>query len=285
MKETVSMKSIALRTHKNLRKPDGFQIIKLDQSFANAHMIEKLHRHDYYFILAIKRGTGKHQIDFIDYGIKNCSLFLLKPGQVHQVELKQGCSGYIITFDKQFYYPFQESKIHLFRKLFQHNQFLLTNNQFNSLFQLIKSIYTEYSNRSLGFAEAVASYFDLIFLNLFRTNPKLVQQSSSNKHQLFDQFSLLVEQNIKTHKSATFFANKLNVSTHKLNSISKSILGKTSTQIITDWVILEAKRNLLATSLQVNEIAINLGFEDESYFTRFFKKHTNNTPGAFRKQH
>jgi len=54
--------------------------------------------------------------------------------------------------------------------------------------------------------------------------------------------------------------------------------------VITDHIILEAKRQLLATTSQINQIAGGLGYEDVSYFIRFFKKHTGHSPEAFRQK-
>ncbi|MBL7932446.1 MAG: AraC family transcriptional regulator, partial [Bacteroidia bacterium] len=70
---------------------------------------------------------------------------------------------------------------------------------------------------------------------------------------------------------------------YQLNSITKSLLGKTCSEIINEQIILEARRYLLATSNQVNQIAYQLGYEDVSYFIRFFKKHTGHSPDSFRQ--
>lgn len=75
----------------------------------------------------------------------------------------------------------------------------------------------------------------------------------------------------------------MNLSVYQLNAITKATLGKTSSSIINDYVVLEAKRHLLATSLQVNQVAYQLGYEDVSYFIRFFKKHMGCSPQAFRE--
>jgi len=74
----------------------------------------------------------------------------------------------------------------------------------------------------------------------------------------------------------------LNLSSFQLNAITKATLGKNCSELINEYVILESKRYLLATSNQVNQIADHLGYEDISYFTRFFKKHTGYSPEAFR---
>jgi len=74
----------------------------------------------------------------------------------------------------------------------------------------------------------------------------------------------------------------MHLSAYQLNAITKTALGKTSSELINEWIILESKRNLLATTNQINQIAFQLGYEDVSYFIRFFKKHTGYSPEAFR---
>ena len=79
------------------------------------------------------------------------------------------------------------------------------------------------------------------------------------------------------------YADLLNLSPYQLNAITKASVGKTVAQLIDEQIILEAKRYLLATPNQVKDIAWDLGYEDVSYFIRFFKKHTGLSPDAFRK--
>jgi len=74
----------------------------------------------------------------------------------------------------------------------------------------------------------------------------------------------------------------MNLSPYQLNEITKSSIGKTASELINEHIILEAKRYLLATPNQIKDIADHLGYEDTSYFIRFFKKHTGHSPEAFR---
>jgi AraC-like DNA-binding protein len=97
-----------------------------------------------------------------------------------------------------------------------------------------------------------------------------------------DKFLGLLEINIFTHKQVSQYAGMLNLSAYQLNTIAKTTLGKTSSELINEHIILEAKRCLLATSSQINQTAYRLGYEDVSYFIRFFKKHTGYSPEAFR---
>ncbi|MFV0248688.1 MAG: AraC family ligand binding domain-containing protein [Tenacibaculum sp.] len=51
-------------------------------------MVHELNRHDFYFILILKNGYGNHEIDFVNYQISDYSTFIVRPGQVHKLELR-----------------------------------------------------------------------------------------------------------------------------------------------------------------------------------------------------
>jgi AraC-like DNA-binding protein len=74
----------------------------------------------------------------------------------------------------------------------------------------------------------------------------------------------------------------MNLSHYQLNEITKVTVGKTASELINEHIILEAKRYLLATSNQIKDIADHLGYEDVSYFIRFFKKQSGYSPESFR---
>jgi AraC-like DNA-binding protein len=93
---------------------------------------------------------------------------------------------------------------------------------------------------------------------------------------------LVQKQNGKPGVSA--IAERLHVSPNYLNGKIKEITGRPASVHIQDKLLLEAKSFLLHTDLQVAEIAIKLGFENITYFSRFFKKRCNESPLAFRKQ-
>ncbi|HRI26073.1 MAG TPA: AraC family transcriptional regulator, partial [Ferruginibacter sp.] len=98
----------------------------------------------------------------------------------------------------------------------------------------------------------------------------------------FEELLRLLETNISSKKNVSDYTALLNLSAYQLNSITKASVGKTVSELINEQIILEAKRYLLATSNQVKDIADQLGYEDPSYFIRFFKKQTGSSPEAFR---
>ena len=99
----------------------------------------------------------------------------------------------------------------------------------------------------------------------------------------FEEFTELLETNITSCKQVSQYTDLMSLSSYQLNEITKTAVGKTASVLIDEYIILEAKRYLLATSNQVKDIADQLGYEDVSYFIRFFKKHTGASPDVFRK--
>ena len=74
----------------------------------------------------------------------------------------------------------------------------------------------------------------------------------------------------------------LNISSKALGKITKTHFNKTLTDLIAERIIIEAKRELYLTSKPVKAIAWELGFEDEFYFSRFFKANADVSPQLYR---
>jgi AraC family transcriptional regulator, transcriptional activator of pobA len=88
---------------------------------------------------------------------------------------------------------------------------------------------------------------------------------------------------IREKRQVADYASLLNVTPNHLNKCVKGITGKSPTQWIDEVLVSEAKTLLLQSRLSVQEIALSIGFEDPSYFTRLFRKYEEVTPTAFRK--
>lgn len=96
-------------------------------------------------------------------------------------------------------------------------------------------------------------------------------------------FRQLVNEHFKEAKTVRYYADLLHVSPNHLNKVIKNETGKTASEIIYNTCILEAKVLLLQTDLDINQVAFRLGFDDSSYFSLFFKKHTDIAPTNYRK--
>jgi len=102
--------------------------------------------------------------------------------------------------------------------------------------------------------------------------------------QLFYQFIQLLNEKYIEYSYADLFADTLQVSHKKLNETAKNITGKTACHLVEEKIVTEAKNILTQSRQQVKQIAWHLGYEDQYYFSRMFKKQAGISPRAYRKQ-
>lgn len=276
--------------HSATREPDfsaGFNIREVSSLFSGEDMIQELHRHSFYYVLFIEKGSGEHKIDFSPYPVGNNCVFVMRPGQVHHLLLQKGSIGFMMGFTGEFYAPTEPSAVRILKKVSGKNYCRLSEKRFARLQALLEIIKEEYTERNIHHKDAIRQTLSLFFLELSRqsSNPGELPAGNNNfMQERLEDLQELIEKNAASQKQVSFYANALHVTTHQLNTVTKSLLGKTCSELITAHILLEAKRYLLATAQQVNQIADTLGYEDVSYFIRFFKKHTGYSPEAFRVQ-
>jgi len=285
------MKKIPIRqissAHQELTSAGRFKI-RLVQDLAGENgLVQDLHRHDFFFILALQKGHGTHEIDFTAYKVLDNSIFFLRPGQVHQLELKAGCTGYLMEFDTEFYHPKDKLSTQRLRKASIKNYCTPEISRFEKLQALLTYMFREYTSREDGYREVIKANLDIFFIELVRqsSHPEEVSTAvNPYKQERLEEFLGLLDIHITTHKQVAQYTDLMNLSPYQLNEITKSTIGKTSSELINERIILEAKRYLLATPNQIKDIADLLGYEDVSYFIRFFKKLTGYSPESFRNK-
>ena len=283
------MKTIPVRNSASSQVLPGsagrFSIRNLQQLLNGKDLVHDLHKHDFYFVLAVLDGKGVHEIDFVEYPVHRHSIFILRPGQVHRLELTADTTGFLMEFDISFYQPKSTIKEHRWKKASSKNYCEVEAARFPRLLTHLAAVFEEYVGKQEGYTEAIRANLDLFFIEYIRQsrNPGSITKSENGYIQeRFEEFARLLETNIVSMKNVTQYADLLNMSSYQLNSITKTSVGKTVSDLISEQIILEAKRYLLATPNQIKEIADHLGYEDPSYFIRFFKKHTGLSPDTFR---
>jgi AraC family transcriptional regulator, transcriptional activator of pobA len=284
------MKNIPIRHIKSPpREPNSsedFSIRDIADMLDGKDMTQELHRHDFFFIMLFKKGSGNHDIDFNSYKVCDDSIFFMRPGQVHQLNLKAGSSGYLMQFNRDFYSPNDKIAVQRLRRASSKSLCQLDSEKVNSLFAIMNSIFREYTDKQEGFLDVVKANLGIFLVELIRTRQSHKSPINVVNHyqqERLEELYELIETHIATNKHVSQYADMLNLSSYQLNAIAKATLGKNCSELINEYIILESKRLLLATSNQVNQIAYQLGYEDVSYFIRFFKKHTAHSPEEFRQ--
>jgi AraC family transcriptional regulator, transcriptional activator of pobA len=286
------MKQIPVRhippKHKETDLSGNFSILDLQAVLSEKDVAEELHRHTYFFLLVLKTGKGHHTIDFTPYEVDDRTVFFLRPGQVHQLSLEAGTTGYLLEFNTEFYFPNDPAAVQLLRRASSKNWCRPDAGRMEELYAPLAAILREYNHKQQGYLDVIKANLSIFFIGLVRHRQHDEGPLDTAKHyaqERIEELSELLREHIAEHKQVSYYADRLHLSPYRLNALTKATLGKTCSGLIDEHILLESKRYLLATSNQVKEIAYHLGYEDVSYFIRFFKKHTGYSPEGFRQHY
>lgn len=146
---------------------------------------------------------------------------------------------------------------------------------------------TEMQNPALAQYELLVSYLKIFLITASRLKTEQQPEMAASLNGLKEPFILqnlkdAIEKNFKTKHSASEYASTLNISAKALAKITKTHFNKTLTALISERIIIEAKRELYLTNKAIKEIAWELGYEDEYYFSRFFKTNADISPQMYR---
>jgi AraC-like DNA-binding protein len=281
--QTIPIRNIEISIAKN-NFVENFNIRSITSILNGKDIEQETHRHSFYFVLVLEKGKGEHIIDFQPFPVNNNSIFILRPSQVHSLNLKKDSKGYLMSFQPDFFAVSYKQTDQLLRKVSRINHYDLNEKNFSKISNSLHKIFEEFNHQQEAYQKVIKAHLEILFIELCRNKTiDTVNKPLLYKQERLDEFLQLLETKIDKHKQVSKYAELLNLSTYQLNSITKTLLGKSCSKLINEQIILEAKRQLLATSNQVNQIAFCLGYEDSSYFNRFFKNQTNYSPENFRK--
>lgn len=277
----------------NRQSPESeFDLLKLEELFSRKdldHSIDKLHLVEFYLLMLVTEGSGKHTIDFTEYTCQQGSVLTIRKDQLHKFHLAPSIKGYLFLFTDEFlasYFAKTESQqiIQLFNELLGLPKIQLSKEVAKAAFAIAKRIETEYFLRQDEYALGIIrSELQILISRLFRAK-KQGKQVIANRKYLgeFIQLQSLVENGVTREAKVSFYAKEMGFSTKTLNAITQSILQKTAKAFIDEIYIKQIKRILLNTDDSVKEIAYQTGFEEPSNFYKFFKRLTGSTPEKFR---
>jgi AraC family transcriptional regulator, transcriptional activator of pobA len=149
--------------------------------------------------------------------------------------------------------------------------------------QLLNRIFLEYSTNGLQHLDIIQSYFIATLCEINQIYQPLSNSKQTTAITITNKFKELIFSNIKSKHKVSDYASLLNISPNHLNRIVKQITGKSPTLWIDEALILEAKVLLYQTNYSISQVAEEIEIDDQSYFSRLFKKSQGVTPFEFRK--
>jgi len=245
------------------------------------------HRDDHYIFFMMEEGSATLMIDFHELELRENTLYYILPGQVHHRLRTNVSNGWYIAVDTLLIPPDYRDVFE--NQLLLQQPFILDEKQLQQCRNLLELIYEKYNeNEHDAFHLPIVYSLLQSFIGIAAAGFSTLHNTSTNLSrpaQLSQQFKKLLVQHVCSTKSPSDYASKLNISEPYLNEVLKKTTGLSVSYWILNEVMLEARRLLYYSQLNVKEITHKLGYDDPAYFSRLFKKATNITPLAFRERY
>lgn len=271
-----------------------FEMTELSRLFAeNGSHPYEAHIHSFYQIIWFRKGTGVHYVDFKEYPVADNTMFFISPGQIHYFETGRQVEGVVIHFNESFLSDEGSSenvflKYNVFNAFDASPYYLIRRENAGKLALLVNEMEEETRNEGLFAHSDLLKYLiKMLLIYVQRTGERghglpLCINNAANR--TFVRFRQSLEHHYRSMHTVKEYAAHLNVSTKTLTNCVYESSHSTPLALINDRIVLEAKRQLLHSSLKVKEIAFQLGFEDPSYFIKSFKRYVGCLPAEFREQ-
>lgn len=254
------------------------------------HHLHYPHRHSFYHVVLFTRGGGSQAIDFENFEVRPYQIYFMIPGQVHSWEFEGEVDGYVINFSTSFFQSF------LLRPDYLEN-FVFFNGPLNQAVidipptkhQQVASVFEQILLETNSQGRFSNDLLRTLLLQLFIIVSRLINEQdvhvvSTYNQVLLRNFKLLIDKHFNSLRLPKEYAELLYITPNHLNALCNDTLGFPAGELIRKRVILEAKRLLINLNLSISEIADQLNFSDNSYFSKFFKKHSGLGPDEFRKK-
>lgn len=270
-------------------KNNGELAFRLEQ-FNNLNQFDHLQRKNYYTIILLNGEAYNLTVDFSMYELQGNKIICLAPYQPYMINSKVNCSGYLLNFHPDFFCTYRhqneiETEGILFHNFHRLPYFPIAEETLFS--NLLDQISREMKKDSIAQHEILVAFLKVFLIEAVRQKKqfdrKIIPQITDSKSEIVQNLVDAIEHNYKKLHTPQEYADVLCLSTKTLASISKKYLNQTPTTLISNRIIIAAKRELYLTSRSIKQVASLLGYEDEFYFSRFFKKKVGVSPDIYRK--
>ncbi|GAA3950035.1 helix-turn-helix domain-containing protein [Chitinophaga oryziterrae] len=283
------MKKIPIYSICNLHNEDNHEIVVTDLRtyLQSLQSLVFPHRHSFYQILYITRPGGRHVIDFESYPVEKGTVFFLTPGQIHEWIFDNDTDGILVNFGMPFFSTFLANSNYLSNLLFfslngKHSVVGFPDDV-SDIDSLFHQMLSEYRLQEEGCLDMLRALLLQVFILANRKKQSHGQQKSPYQYSQLISFEKLIEQFYTKKKLPKEYAEMLFITPNYLNTLCSKLTGRSAGDLIRNRILLEAKRLLVNSTLSVSEIAWELNFENNSYFSRFFKKYEGISPEKFKK--
>lgn len=249
------------------------------------------HRHTFYMIVYITRGSGTHVVDSRNYPMRPGTLFFIRPDQVHLWDYAAVPAGYAVSVAEDLLSANSQAAgvardAELFDHLIDAGPLRLTAAQARVIRPAFEEMAAEYEAGRCDYSSVMHAYLHVLLARCHR----LLQERGGEQpnpypaRPLVRRFTDLVMHSGGRKQRVRDYSDCLGITPSHLAEAVREVTGRTPGQIIRAAQIAEARRLLRYTDKTIAQVADELGFNDAAYFGRFFKRETGLRPGEFRRR-
>lgn len=270
-------------------REQGVVVMPLELSMSREPQRLIPHFHDFFQAFLIQ-GPARLMHDFRDHNVNGITLFFLAPGEVHTIYPRTAAMhGTVASFTQAFFDDQAPPPSMLFELPFFFGPhaapwFSVKKDEAKRIITLFGDLQREYDAGQRGVQEVLRATLRILFVEASRLQAVgAPAQEPSRPALLARQFHLAVEHHFREWHALAPYARQLGVTVNHLNDVVYQETGHAAGGLIRQRRLLDAKRLLLHSDMSVSEIGYQTGFQDPSYFSRFFRRETGATPADFRE--
>ncbi|MEL7170518.1 MAG: AraC family transcriptional regulator [Bacteroidota bacterium] len=286
-----------------MEQVEGFTVHRMEEVHAEAPYASPLFRANYYSIVLIRTGGGHYVIDEQTHPTQARTIYFTNPGHVKGFGVKEPTTGFVITFEEGFLKRYvHEGALDDFPFLIAEAvpPSYLAPEHYRSYDDLAAQLLREYKGASTYKFKVLGSLLVVLLLKLredfWDTYDPLREADDTTdgstllvrtfKRNLEAHFRALVAGDGPPEARALPQVQDLAAAQHLHPSYFSTVVRRKTGRSVNAWIAekatAEAQALLARTEVPVKEVAYRLGFKEPGHFSRYFKKHTGQTPTAFR---
>jgi len=265
---------------------DHFFCLEIEEVMKMQHPVPPS-KHSCHTLIFISSGKHTMKLGYQEYVTTDNEIIMIPAGQIFSLDNVNNIhKGYICQFHPDILIRKYGSRELLndfdFLKISGNPKITLTSKDVIAVTNILERLRKEYSETEIADLNIVQSYLITLFYEMNKNAVKTSKGISASE-MITSKFKELIHENIKTQHQVNYYSSQLRVTPNHLNKCVKTVTGKSAVKWIDENILLEAKYLLFQTTLSVGEIATQVGFDDQSYFSRFFKKAEGISPIRYRK--
>ena len=274
----------------------GEQMLHIEEVQSRSRLyhweIEPHKHHGLYQVLWVQNGETEVMLDERREKVKGPVAIVVPPGVVHGFRFAPDTDGLVLTLSARFLVEGEFQSVgEAFRLLFSAPgvlRFDLNEGPAVRLAALLRELAAEFALPGVAESPVAGWLARAVVWRLAQASVQGRQPLGERAHRhqaLFTRFLLLVEQHFLEHWPLERYASHLGLPPPRLNRLVRTESGRSALELVHERLTREACRRLIYIAAPAANLAVELGFKDPAYFSRFFKRHTGMSPHAYRQAH